>query len=207
MSGWKQRAIRCGLARWRRSTGSGQVRVKGFATDRLVVRPLRLDDHPVCVLTGSHSVLPSLQANGSLLTLSQITESAFRTMIQHRTEWAASDKRYLISAFLRDGGHFVGDTMLFDVFRDPYARAEIGTVIASPFQGSGLGSELIAGTVAWGWDELGLEEIKGFVEDGNIPSTVACLRCGFSLTSSVPISRHFEGELRLGWPIVVRRPR
>jgi RimJ/RimL family protein N-acetyltransferase len=123
-----------------------------------------------------------------------------------RATWAASDKLYLLSAFLRDGGSFIGDTMLFDVCRDPHARAEIGTVIASPFQGLGLGPELIAGTLAWGWNELGLEEIKGFIEDGNPRSMVACLRAGFGLTSSVPISRQFQGELRSGWPIVIRRP-
>ena len=97
--------------------------------------------------------------------------------------------------------------MLFDICRDPYARAEIGTVIASPFQGLGLGPELIAGTLAWGWDELGLEEIKGFIQDQNSHSTVACLRSGFSLMTSGPISRHFEGKMRWGWPIMMRRPR
>jgi RimJ/RimL family protein N-acetyltransferase len=138
--------------------------------------------------------------------LSQLDADAFRTMIKRRAKWAASDQLYLISAFLRDGGSFIGDTMLFDVFRDPYPRAEIGTVIASRFQGLGIGSELIAGTLAWGWNELGLEEIKGFIEDGNPHSTVACLRSGFSLTTSVPISRRFQGEVRWGWPIVMRRP-
>jgi RimJ/RimL family protein N-acetyltransferase len=180
--------------------------MRGFETKRLVVRPLRRADRATCVRTWRDSVLPSRQSDGNLLTLSQLDADLFRTMIKRRANWAASDQIYLLSAFLRESGRFIGDTMLFDVSRDPYPRAEIGTVIASPFQGSGIGTELIAGTVAWGWDELGLVEIKGFIEDGNTHSRVACLKAGFSLTSTELISRRFEGEMRLGWPIVIRRP-
>ncbi|MHC2255731.1 RimJ/RimL family protein N-acetyltransferase [Bradyrhizobium embrapense] len=182
------------------------MNIRGFETKRLVVRPLRSDDRATCVRTARDSVLPRLQRDGDLLTLSQLDADLFRTMIRRRAKWAASDQLYLISAFLREDGSFIGDTMLFDVFRDQYPRAEIGTVIASPFHGLGIGTELIAGTLAWGWNELGLEEIKGFIEDGNAHSTVACLRSGFSLTTSRPISRCFQGELRWGWPIVARRP-
>jgi len=182
------------------------VKIRGFETERLVVRPLRPEDYAACVRTGRSAVLPRLQSDGDLLTLSQLGAGAFTTMMKRRAQWAASDQIYLISAFLREGGSFIGDTMLFDVFRDPYPRAEIGTVIASPFQGLGIGPELIAGTLDWGWDELGLKEIKGFIEDENPVSTVACLRSGFSLTTSGPISRRFQGEVRWGWPIVMRRP-
>jgi len=180
--------------------------MRGFETKRLIVRPLRPNDRETCVRTGQESVLSSLESNGNLLTLSQLDADAFTTMIKRRAEWAASDQRYLLSAFLRDGGSFIGDTMLFDVVRDPCPRAEIGTVVASPFQGLGIGQELIAGTLTWGWNELGLKEIKGFIEDENPRSTVACLRSGFSLITSCPISRRFQGEVRWGWPIVMRRP-
>lgn len=182
------------------------MRVRGFETRRLVVRPLRTDDRETCIRTGRDSVLPSMQIEGALLTLSQLDANSFMTLIERRAKLADSDHLYLISAFLRDDGRFIGDTMFFDVFRDPYPRAEIGTVIASHFQDQGIGSELIAGTIDWGWHELGLHEIKGFIEDENPRSTVACLRSGFSLTTSIPISRIFQGEVRRGWPIVMRRP-
>jgi RimJ/RimL family protein N-acetyltransferase len=170
------------------------------------VRPLRTEDHAACVKAREYAELPEGQRAGELLTLSQLTPSSFRKMIQRRAQWADLDQLYVISAFLREDGSFVGDTMLFDVFRTPYARAEIGTVLASALQGRGLGPELIAGTLSWGWRELGLLEIRGFVEDENPASTVACLRSGFSLTTSGPIPRRFQGETRWGWPIVMRAP-
>lgn len=181
------------------------MNIRGFETKHLVVRPLRSEDFAACVQTGRVAELPKLQSDGELLTLSQLDPYAFQTMIKRRTEWAASDRIYLISAFMRENGSFVGDTMLFDVFRDPYSRAEIGTVIASPFQSMGIGRELIAGTLGWGWNELNLREIKGFIEDENHASTVACLKSGFSLTTSVPISREFEGDVRRGFPSVAAR--
>lgn len=181
------------------------MRIRGFETKRLVVRPLVRGDHATCLRTRRDSALTRAQSEGRLLTLSQLDEGSFAALIERRAKLADSDQLYLISAFLREDGSFVGDTMLFDVFRDPYPRAEIGTVVASPFQGQGIGSELIAGTVNWGWHDLGLREIRGFVEDENRHSMVACLRSGFTLTTSVPITRIFQGEIRRGWPIVMQR--
>lgn len=181
------------------------VRSFGFETERLAVRPLRLADWATCAKAAQCVTLPGLFSAGGLLTLSQLEEDLFLSLISHRDGVAALDQLYVLSAFLRDDGRFVGDTMLFDVLRRPHPRAEIGTVVTNSFQGMGLGSELIAGTIEWGWHALGLEEIRGFVEADNPQSMVACLKSGFSLTSSTPIPRNFLGEVRWGWPIVIHR--
>ena len=178
---------------------------RSFATQRLVVRSLRRGDLAACARTGRESLITPEIGAGKLLTLSQLHAQSFEEMISRREELAASDQFYVLSAFLREDGRFVGDTMLFDVTRDPYARAELGTVVSSPFRRMGLGTELIAGTLEWGGSELGLSEIKGFVEADNSVSMVACLNAGFSLCASTPIPRMFQGEQRWGWPIVWRK--
>lgn len=171
----------------------------GFQTARLIARPVGERDRSDCQLTRNESELKPREASGSFLTLSQLNRIQFSRMVACRAKWASDDQHYVLGLFLRDSGRFIGDASLFNVDRTASARAEIGLVIYSPYQGRGLGREALRGCIEWGLKSLRLQQIYGYVQPLNRASINACLRAGFRLQSSVPVVRLFDGQAVSTW--------
>jgi RimJ/RimL family protein N-acetyltransferase len=73
---------------------------------------------------------------------------------------------------------FVGTTMLFRI--DPEARsAELGFWLSPAGRGRGLAVRAIRLTLAWAFDEIGLERVQGLTDADNISSQRVMERAGF----------------------------
>ena len=82
----------------------------------------------------------------------------------------------ILAAVARDGGAFLGTTMLFRF--DVPGVAEIGFWFAAHARRRGLTEAAIALTLRWGFEELGLTRIEGLTAPSNTHSQKAMARAG-----------------------------
>lgn len=66
------------------------------------------------------------------------------------------------------------------------AAAEIGYVLAKPYWGQGLMTEVVRAVMRFGWDEMGLNRIQAHIEGENLGSQRVLEKCGMQ----------YEGRLR-----------
>ena len=85
----------------------------------------------------------------------------------------------------RGDGRFIG-TVGFLWWETHEAAAEIGYVMARPYWGRGLMTEVVREVMRFGWDVMGLNRIQAHSEEENVGSRRVLEKCGLS----------YEGRLR-----------
>jgi ribosomal-protein-alanine N-acetyltransferase len=85
----------------------------------------------------------------------------------------------------RAEGRFIG-TVGYLWWETHEAAAEIGYVLARPYWGRGLMTEVVREVVCFGWEIMGLNRIQAHTEDENIGSQRVLQKCGMQ----------YEGRLR-----------
>lgn len=85
----------------------------------------------------------------------------------------------------------VGITILFEVIDETEGESvdvRLGYVLAQPFWGRGMASELVSGLVEWARTQPSISKLTGGVAEGNTASARVLTRSGF-----IPIGSH-EGQ-------------
>lgn len=173
-------------------------------TSRLLLRRWRASDHePFAALNADPEVMehfPNLLAREQSDRLVERIEAEF----EHRGHglWALET---------REGGEFIGFTGLAAVpFEAGFTPAvEIGWRLARPAWRHGYATEAARAALAFGFDELALEEIVSFAVPGNARSRAVMERIGMErdpagdfdhpgLPVGHPLSRHVLYRIQAG---------
>ncbi len=83
--------------------------------------------------------------------------------------------------------------------------ATVGLWIGEPFQGQGIGTEVVKELVKYGFDTVGVERIDAHIFVGNIASRRAFEKCGFSLAETVPNAAIKKGVSLDQWKLSLKR--
>lgn len=157
-------------------------------TERLVLRPHRLDD------------LDDLYAFHSLPEVVRYVPWPVRDRSQTRTALEAKldqatltePGRWLVLAIEYDG-RVIGEALL-KWASDTDRQGEVGIAMHPDFQGRGLASEAVREMLRLGFDELGLHRITGVCVDANTASARMLERLGFQLEAHLIHNIFFKGE-------------
>ena len=112
---------------------------------------------------------------------------------------------YTLAIQLKESGQHIGGTGLHD---PNHGQWEIGYVLARPYWGRGLATELVQALVTFGFKELGAEKIWAPVDAANMASGRVLDKSGFTLEGILRKDRlrwaegrdtKFYGLLRSEW--------
>jgi RimJ/RimL family protein N-acetyltransferase len=92
-----------------------------------------------------------------------------------------------------------------DIFVTGERKAEIGLWIGEPFQGMGIGSEVVEQLTAYGFERLPIDEITSEIFVGNTASRRAFEKCGYELTSTLKNALTKRGVEVDAWMLTRRR--
>jgi RimJ/RimL family protein N-acetyltransferase len=108
----------------------------------------------------------------------------FRRSLRSRSVQVAAGKIHFFTIIERGSDSPIGscDVRPFDEGR----RAMVGLWIGEPFQGRGLGTEVVAGLVRYAFEKLSVSRVEADVFVGNLRSRRAFERNGFKLLRTVP---------------------
>ncbi|GMG82990.1 GNAT family N-acetyltransferase [Paralimibaculum aggregatum] len=168
-----------------------------LTTDRLVLRPHRVEDHgDVAALWGDPAVVRHI--TGRPATASE----AWARLLRHAGHWALMGFGYW-AVTGRETGTFLGEVGLAEYRRAVTpgfdGRPEAGWVMATAAQGRGLAREAVAAALAWADTALPAAETVCMIA----PEHAASLRLARDLGYGSRIAGHLAGE-----PVaILRRPR
>jgi uncharacterized protein (DUF952 family)/RimJ/RimL family protein N-acetyltransferase len=121
----------------------------------------------------------------------------FRTDLATRSEQVGRGEKHLFTIIEAHSGRPVGSA---DIRPDEASfRADIGLWIGQSYQGLGYGSAVIHWLVAYGFDQLGLEKIEGYVFCGNLASRRIFEKNGFLLEGTIRNALQKQGQARDEW--------
>ncbi len=147
-------------------------------TERLLLRPVRLDDEAAMVYYGDPVVarylpLPVLDADG-------IRERV--ALLAARTAPSLPDEALAVA--VEHEGALIGDLMLRLTARlgpdQPPAVAEVGWVFSPAVSGRGLATEAARALVAMAFDHYPLHRVAAQLHPANVRSAALCERLGMT---------------------------
>jgi RimJ/RimL family protein N-acetyltransferase len=143
-------------------------------TDRLILRPFRLEDAPdVARLAGEREI-----AETTLNIPHPYEESIAVEWIARHTAWAAAGESYVFAINRREEPSLIGALEL-GVERE-HERAELGYWIERSCWNLGYATEATRAAVAFGFGELGLHRIQANHFSRNGASGSVLLKAGFT---------------------------
>ena len=102
-----------------------------------------------------------------------------------------------------DTGELLG-SMSYNTFDSASGTGEIGYWLAWEARGAGVASTCLDGLARWGFDQLGLTEVRALVAQGNLRSQRVAERAGFLAEEIVP-GRCRDGDRPDDGVVYVRR--
>ncbi len=108
---------------------------------------------------------------------------SFRAGLAERSEQVRLGEKHLFTIVETHSGLPIGSA---DIRPDEVGfRADVGLWIGHSFQSQGYGSAVIRSLLAYGFDQLGLEKIEGYVFCGNLASRRIFEKNGFLLEGTI----------------------
>ena len=145
-------------------------------TNRLRMRPLRMDDYDRLVVLQTDPVVMRFILGGAR------TREQTRAELQ---EYVASwrDERYgMWAVFDRSDDTFLGIVGL--VWRDDIGAVTLRIALGKESQGRGMGGEAIQAAIDWSFNTLGLQHLIGIVQSANDACRKMVNRLGLMLEKS-----------------------
>jgi ribosomal-protein-alanine N-acetyltransferase len=143
-------------------------------TDRLVLRPLRLEDAPrVAALADDRSI-----AEQTRLPFPYLPECAVNFIDSLPTEWK-KERAAVFAICLKNDGAVVG-TIGLHVSPMDRSVAETGYWLGFDFHGNGYATEAARRVCGWGLSEWGLRRISACTHGGNVASERVLTKVGFA---------------------------
>ncbi len=149
-----------------------------FETDRLILRPLYEADYEAWV-SGYAQALPAQGPFDSApLSEAQLTEDCYKSLLW--SDWQAFEAGWSFNfyAFRKDAGDFIGASQVWGVQRGDCQRGTLGFWVFNTHWRQGLGYEMAAATLAYGFRDLGLHRIEAEVLPENEASVILCHKLG-----------------------------
>lgn len=127
-----------------------------LVTERLVLRPFRLEDAPaVQRLAGAREI-----AENTLLVPHPYPDGVAEDWISTHPQRLEEEKEVTLAITLRESGEVMGAIGL--VLKLAHDKAEIGYWIGMPYWGRGYTTEAARAIIQYGFDEWSLHRIEAF---------------------------------------------
>ena len=161
-----------------------------IATERLVLRPLQLDDAPAFAAYRRDPEVARYQSWDS--TYSQADAEAL-VAAQEGVALGDPGPWLQLAAVDRAGGALCGDCAV-RVATDQPATAEVGVTFAAATQGSGLATEALGAVVTRLFEQHGIRRVFAQADDRNLPVHRLLERLGFRCEARLVEADWFKGE-------------
>ncbi len=135
-----------------------------ITTERLSLRPFRVDDLPAFVAYRSH---PDVARYQSWDTTYSMADAERFLASQQGVEWGTPGACVQLAAVDRRSGTLCGDCAVRFVADQP-ATAEVGITFAPDRQGTGLATEDLAAVITTLFEERGLHRVCAQADDRNV---------------------------------------
>ncbi len=148
-------------------------------TDRLLVRPLLLEDYPN-FLTGFQESLPSQNRfDDGLFDIGFLTIKWYEELLARRKREAEADYSYMFNIFRKADGASIGSCNITPHLREDFQYARIGYTIHNQFWNNGYATEAVCAMVKIGFEQLGLHRLEAHVNLDNPASKKVLQKAGF----------------------------
>lgn len=146
-------------------------------TDRLLLRPHRLDDHPAMVALWSDPAV-----TGFILPEPASPEATWSRLLRYTGHWAQLGYGYWVLE-CRETGAYLGEAGLADYRRALVPPADLapeaGWVLAAAAQGRGLAREAMRAVLCWADQRLALP-VNAIIVPGHLASLRMAADLGFA---------------------------
>lgn len=140
------------------------MEMKHLTTERLLLRPMQLNDAPYLFTCWSH---PIVSKHMNIDTFTDVSQA--EQMILLLQDLSKDDKACRWTVTLKHSGEVIGSCG-FNTLDFENERAEIGYDLGYPFWGKGYIPEALQALISFGFDSLGLNRIEAKVEPENLNS-------------------------------------
>jgi RimJ/RimL family protein N-acetyltransferase len=161
-----------------------------IVTERLVLRPLQLDDAPAFAAYRSD---PNIARYQSWDTTYALTDAKQLVALQDGVALGDPGAWLQLAAVDRVTGALCGDCAV-RVATDQPQTAEVGVTFAPATQGSGLATEALGAVVTRLFEAHGLHRIFAQADDRNLPVHHLLERLGFRCEARLVEADWFKGE-------------
>lgn len=151
----------------------------GIITDRLVLRPLRMDDIEAFKLGFEKSLPPMNRFDEGGFETDFITEEWLGKLLLRRKEEADRDYSYMLNIFRKSDGASLGYCNITPHYREDFQYARIGYTLHNIYWGNGYATEAIRAMVKIGFEQLRLHRLEAHVNLDNPASKRALQKAGF----------------------------
>ncbi len=143
------------------------MKPKGLKTQRLEIRPYRLNDFEVW-RTASLERLPARNRfDRGPVKPSECTISRFKKMLRRHEGLAKKDKVYIYGVFEKKSGTLVGAIDIAIICRSVYQMANLGYQVHNRFWRRGFGRESAMAGLKIGFSQLGLNRLEAAIDFDN----------------------------------------
>ena len=161
-----------------------------IVTERLVLRPLQLDDAAAFAAYRSH---PDVARYQSWDTTYALTDAERLVALQEGVALGDPGAWLQLAAVDRLSGALCGDCAVL-VATDQPRTAEVGVTFAPATQGSGLATEALGAVVTRLFENHGLHRVVAQADDRNLPVHRLLERLGFRCEARLIEADWFKGE-------------
>lgn len=154
-------------------------------TDRLILRPPRLSDHPAWASLRRESQT-FLQPWEPAWSPDHLGVTAFRRRVAWARQEIGAGRAYPFLIFRAQGAELVGGATLEHVRRGAAMSAALGYWLGERHVGQGFMTEALQALIAYAFDDLDLSRLEAACLPENVRSQALLARCGF----------HYEGAAR-----------
>lgn len=149
-------------------------------TDRLYIRPLRLNDLEA-FKEGFAQRKPKQNAfDADDIDVSSYTLTTFKPVIQSLIQLAADDESYIFAIFLKENHIPIGKVEFTTLLRDHFNWGVIGYALNNSYWGKGYGSEAVTAAVQYALQHLNYHRIEAHITPDNSRSIRTAQNAGLS---------------------------
>ena len=146
-------------------------------TQRLILRPHRVDDFPAMAAIWADPVLVRFFGGKPVPR-----EDSWSRLLRYAGHWALLEFGYW-AVEEKSTGLFIGEVGFADYYRDiepPLNSPEIGWVLASSAHGKGYATEAVLAVTAWGDTNFSSERTCCIIHPDNLASLRVAAKCGYA---------------------------
>ncbi len=140
-------------------------------TDRLVIRPCRIEDYHIRKLNLKNQLEQASKYDEDEIDLYEhFTEELCLKFAENGEINAKNDKQYLFSVFNKENGDYIGAVIIKTIKRQDFQWGEVGYWLLNQHWKNGYGTEMVKGAIQIAFNDLGFHRIEAHVNLDNIPS-------------------------------------
>ncbi len=160
-----------------------KVELKTIPTDRVFLRPITVSDQEFIYKGLSHPDV--IKYYGVHFESYEATAEQMR--------WYAEEAQYWWVICMKEGMKLAGAVGLNDVSK-VHKKAEIGMWLLPEFWGQGIMQEVMPSICSYGFQELDLNRIEGFIESNNLQCKKAMSKLAFDYEGTMRSCEFKDGQ-------------